>query len=149
MNYHIEPSAEEKESGMVTKNAIRCRICGSMAHRYESLFQCSANENHCADLNTGVFSDFNVENIVQEDATSTNYRGVGKLHYIKSPTGDNKNVYLTVVESVGRGYVGLILTEEERENAEHRYLTSRSKSIEPKTFWQIVLSGELWRLFKR
>lgn len=51
------PSEPERENGMITKNAVTCRICGANADRFNYGFQCQSDPAHFADLVTGIFSD--------------------------------------------------------------------------------------------
>lgn len=51
------PSQEEAAQGVVTKDAVTCGVCGSLAARYSNRFQCQKNPNHVGDLVFGIFSD--------------------------------------------------------------------------------------------
>ena len=53
------PSAEEAKDGMITKNAVRCKICGANADRYRFCFRCQKNVGHIADPVVCIWSDLN------------------------------------------------------------------------------------------
>lgn len=67
-NDPYEPTPAQRETGMMTRNARACGVCGSGADRYHWGYQCQADPNHHGDPTMGLFTDKIMEVVRQEAA---------------------------------------------------------------------------------
>ena len=86
-----------------------------------------------------------------EEPEMVRYTGFGRLHYIKNARNKkftwSSHIYSICVKGVGRGNQNLIFTDEEIERAAQRASDNKDLVVQPNGLWQIILSGELGRLF--
>lgn len=93
---------------------------------------------------------FEYSSSAPENPYTANYRGVGFVHRVKNSLSTQPSddyLYSVTAKNIARGYVELLLTQEEFDAAEVRAFRQKNDVAHPKGFLQKILHGEFWRLF--